>query len=357
MVTSVNYGGLTSTRKKTEFITCSDDKTLCLWDVRHCMLLKRRKLKASARAVAYAPDAAHVAVGLITGEVHVFDGSISNQIATIPVCTDWIEDLKYSPDKLKLAVTSHDNRIYIYDRKKYMQLAVLKGHSSYITHIDFSADSRYLQSNCGAGELLFWDVQRAKREPHSSRLRDVDWDSWTCVLGWPVRGIWAPGTDITDVNAVDRDAAHNLLVTGDDFSSVNLYRYPAFAQRAKHKSFVGHSSFVTNVRFLQPKAQSRDELCVVSAGGADNCIFQWRVVKRRSSRRRRPTGEQKTDDDDDVPRAPEARRKALAVAARRRAGKPRTRKVRVLNSESKSSRSRRISSRSRNRRMGRRGRR
>lgn len=32
-------------------------------------------------------------------------------------------------------------------------------HSSYITHMDFSNDGNFLHSNCGAYELLFWDVQ------------------------------------------------------------------------------------------------------------------------------------------------------------------------------------------------------
>jgi hypothetical protein len=30
------------------------------------------------------------------------------------------------------------------------------------------------------------------------------WQSWTCVLGFPVMGIWQPDTDGTDVNSVDR---------------------------------------------------------------------------------------------------------------------------------------------------------
>lgn len=34
----------------------------------------------------------------------------------------------------------------------------LRKHSSYITHLDFSADGNYLHSNCGAYELLYWDV-------------------------------------------------------------------------------------------------------------------------------------------------------------------------------------------------------
>lgn len=38
----------------------------------------------------------------------------------------------------------------------------LKKHSSYITHIDFSVDGGALHSNCGAYELLFWDMNAGK---------------------------------------------------------------------------------------------------------------------------------------------------------------------------------------------------
>lgn len=38
----------------------------------------------------------------------------------------------------------------------------MRKHSSYITHVDFSVDSKYLHSNCGAYELLFWDVSQEK---------------------------------------------------------------------------------------------------------------------------------------------------------------------------------------------------
>jgi hypothetical protein len=56
----------------------------------------------------------------------------------------------------------------------------MKKHSSYITHIDFSKDGRYLHSNCGAYELLFWDVNTGKQLPGgATALRDEIWATWT----------------------------------------------------------------------------------------------------------------------------------------------------------------------------------
>lgn len=74
-----------------------------------------------------------------------------------------ISDLKFSPDGKMLAVGSHDNFIDIYEVGDSWKLrSVLRAHSSYITHIDWSLDSKYLRSNCGAYELLFWDASTGK---------------------------------------------------------------------------------------------------------------------------------------------------------------------------------------------------
>ena len=34
--------------------------------------------------------------------------------------------------------------------------------------------------------------------------RDALWDTWTCVLGFPVMGVWRKYSDGTDVNALCR---------------------------------------------------------------------------------------------------------------------------------------------------------
>ena len=181
---------------KAEFVTCGDDKTVRRWDSAHQRAVKTVLLDAKARAIAYAPDAAHIAVGLFSGRVEIFDSDLNEKVKGISVCREWIQDLKYSPDKKYLAVSSHDNHIYIFDRKTYMRIAIMKGHSSYITHIDFSLNSKYLQSNSGDYELLFWDVRSGKQITSSSSLRDKDWETWTCTLGWPVQGIWPPRYDL-----------------------------------------------------------------------------------------------------------------------------------------------------------------
>ncbi len=47
-----------------------------------------------------------------------------------------------------------------------------------------------------------------------------------CVVytGWPVQGIWAPGMDGSDINAVARSHSGHLVATSDDLGKVNVFR-------------------------------------------------------------------------------------------------------------------------------------
>ena len=47
-------------------------------------------------------------------------------------------------------------------------------------------------------------IQRSGKQIKSApSVANVCWDTFTCTLGWPVQGIWPPGSDGTDINAVD----------------------------------------------------------------------------------------------------------------------------------------------------------
>ena len=54
-------------------------------------------------------------------------------------------------------------------------------------HLDFSADGSILQTNDAAHEVLFWDVAQGKQITNAYSLRNTQWATWTCALGWPSR--------------------------------------------------------------------------------------------------------------------------------------------------------------------------
>ena len=191
-----------------------------------------------------------------------------------------VQDCSYSPDGRFLALGSRDNNIYVFDVKRnYRQIGCCTGHSSYITHIDWSADSTILQSNDGAYELLYWDAATAKQITSSYSLRDVAWQVWTSVLGWPVQGIWLEASDGTDVNSCCRSGQGDVIATADDYGMIRLYKFPALRGQGKgkgelppHKAYRGHMSHVMNCRFLC------NDTHLISVGGNDAAVFQWRHV-------------------------------------------------------------------------------
>lgn len=305
--------GLAVHPTKPQFCTVGDDQTLRIWDLVSQRELRSTNLESSARACAYSPDGKMIAVGYGGAETSrsttagaksansrggagrgrggVARGAspqggfvVHTEAELIKVkepCYDpkkWVSDVKFSPDGRYLAVASHDCKLYVYDvLNGFARRHVFKKHSSYITHVDFSSDGNYLQSTCGAYELLFSEVQSGRHVTSAATFRDERWHTMTSTLDWPVQGIWEPESDGTDVNAVDRSRNAKFLVTGDDFGKVNLFQFPCALEKASSVELRGHASHVTNVRWAV------DDAYVVSVGGNDRCVFVWKHDKSQSA--------------------------------------------------------------------------
>ena len=160
-------------------------------------------------------------------------------------------------------------------------------HNSFITALDWSTDSQHIMSVCGAYELLFFDANTGAQRTGiywafqsfshnllidgATALRDEKWASFTVKLGWPVQGVFPPGTDGSHVNGVDRSKASDVIASADDYGLVNLYRNPCL-EGAKANSYRGHSEHVVRVRF------DNSDTRLYSIGGYDRTIMQWRIV-------------------------------------------------------------------------------
>ncbi|XP_047466629.1 echinoderm microtubule-associated protein-like 1 isoform X7 [Mugil cephalus] len=261
---------------KSQFLTCGYDRQVCMWDSSSHQLIWTKTMEDTAQSAGFHPSGAVVAIGTQTGRWLVLDTD-SKDLVTVH--TDGNEQLSvmcYGPDGNFLAIGSHDNYIYIYavaeNGRKYSRVGKCSGHSSFITHLDWSLDSQYLVSNSGDYEILYWIPSVCKQVVSVETTRDIEWATHTCTLGFQVFGLWPDGSDGTDINAVCRSNDKSLLVTGDDFGKVHLFSYPCSQFRAPSHVYGGHSSHVTNVTFLC------DDGYLVSTGGKDMSVMQWRIV-------------------------------------------------------------------------------
>jgi microtubule-associated protein-like 6 len=279
---SVNPAGQSENE---EYCTVGDDGFLRIWSVHNKKQIHSINMKVMARCCCYSPDGRMIAVGyggrvgkgkqVQDGMFRVYQRDSLEILFEARESKKWISEVRFSQDGRFLAVGAHDNCIYMYSvPQQFKRKFKFSKHNSYISHFDFSLDGRYMQSNCGAYELLFSDTSNGQQINDIKSLSDTEWASWTCTLGWPVQGIWPPGADGTDINAVDRSPSGTLLATADDFGLVKLFRYPCASEKAKFCEFRGHSSHVTNVRW---NANGRQ---LLSVGGNDKCVFVWKVTDR-----------------------------------------------------------------------------
>uniref|UniRef100_A0A7N6BJD2 HELP domain-containing protein n=1 Tax=Anabas testudineus TaxID=64144 RepID=A0A7N6BJD2_ANATE len=247
---------------KSQFLTCGYDRQVNLWDSGSHQLIWTKTVEDAALSAGFHPTGAVVAIGTQTGRWLVLDTDSKDLVTVHTDGNEQLSVMSYGPDGNFLAIGSHDNYIYVYavaeNGRKYSRV----GKCSVST-------SLYLVSSSA---LYLGSPLLCKQVVSVETTRDIEWATYTCTLGFQVFGLWPDGSDGTDVNGVSRSNDKSLLVTGDDFGKVHLFSYPCSQFRAPSHVYGGHSSHVTNVTFLY------DDSYVVSTGGKDMSVMQWRIV-------------------------------------------------------------------------------
>uniref|UniRef100_A0A8C1VEN0 EMAP like 2 n=1 Tax=Cyprinus carpio TaxID=7962 RepID=A0A8C1VEN0_CYPCA len=255
-----------------QFVTCGQDKQVYLWDTSSHLPLWSKAIEVCMNAV-FTFTFLRIFFFFFAYRWLVLDTDTRDLVSMHTDGNEIISVVKYSPDGAYLAVASHDNFVYIYsvteNGRKYSRVGKCTGHSSFVTHLDWSTDSQFIVTNSGDYEILFWEASSGKHVTSADVVRNLEWATSTCVLGFSVFGIWPEGADGTDINALCRSHDKNLLASADDFGKVHLFSNPCSQPRAPSHIYGGHSSHVTNVAFLH------DDSHLISTGGKDTSILQW----------------------------------------------------------------------------------
>ncbi|KAG1941613.1 echinoderm microtubule-associated protein-like [Pimephales promelas] len=274
--------GLASHPFKDLFLSCAQDRQVCLWSSVDHTLEWTRLLDEHGHCADFHPSGSVVAIGTHSGKWYALDAETRDLVAIHTDGNEQLSVMRFSVDGTLLAVGSHDNFIYLYtvsDKgRKYSRYGKCTGHSSYITHLDWSPDNKFIMSNSGDYEILYWDIPNGcKLIRNRSECKDIDWASYTCVLGFHVFGVWPEGSDGTDINALVRSHNRKVIALADDFCKVHLFQYPCSRPKAPSHKYSAHSSHVTNVSFMHNDSH------LISTGGKDTSIMQWRLVEKTSS--------------------------------------------------------------------------
>ena len=269
------------------YVSCAEDSTVRVWNIATKETVVRAQF-TKAHCVCYSPDGKFIGVGFDNGRVAILNALDLSEICKIRKQRRDITCVRFSPDGKYFAAGTAMRAVDLYKVDADGDLdhvSKLSGATSNVLHIDFTKDSKYLQVCTKSYELLYYDVEEAKFFPKSRDLKDAEYDTFTSILGWSVQGIWAKEADGSDINMVNKNHAGNLLVATDDDGAVRVFNYPCVGsgldrrgklnRRPEHVVGLGHSEHVTNAVF------NADDSCIISVGGADNAVMQWKVVSKK----------------------------------------------------------------------------
>ena len=147
-----------------------------------------------------------------------------------PLAGNWIQTIQFSPSGRTCAVGTHGSVVCLLDAgDNFKCKGVLSKSSSAISSLDWSEDGCYIQTNDLGYELLFYsvdedDLSKSKQVTSATAMRDVQWNTHTCKLGWPVQGVFDPSQGGQDINSVDVNPSKSLIATGDDNGDVKIFR-------------------------------------------------------------------------------------------------------------------------------------
>lgn len=268
-----------------QFVTAGGDRCLRLWDLNEKkMILCSKQFENEIRALDWSSNGQVIVCGDIKSFLIVVDPKTltHTEIKETKISqqkqkktTLWIEDIKISPDNQKVAFGSHGGPSFVEifemkDKKLSDKGIVIQVRlNAALTHLDWSKDSNIIAVNSLAQEIKFINCSQ-KKDVSASSVRDVEWNTWSCTLGWPVQGIY-PGVEGCGVMTCYRNKMGSILATGDEFSKVKLFQYPVVTKHQLFKEYQGHSQKVTRVMF------NSDESYLISLGGSDRSVFVWQT--------------------------------------------------------------------------------
>jgi WD40 repeat protein len=190
-----------------------------------------------------------------------------------------IAKLRLSADNSLLAVAHMDGNLYIFsveDGCKKLTKWKPAPQRAAPYQVQWGHDSTLVRVFTRDYEVCYFSLDKEKKTlTRVVRLPDPDKYQFIgspLLAGWETRGILQKEMDGTDINDCARSNDGKFIVAGDDFGHVRLHNFPVVLPEP-NKAYSGHAEHVMNVSF------TANDQYVISCGGADMSIFQWKLTK------------------------------------------------------------------------------
>ena len=272
------------------FATCGDDGILRVWNLFDYQENLSIDLGMPASACAFLPSAngRMIAVGFgkkvkdsartINGRwiiLNILDKGEFQIVSERRDSRKFVVDMKWHSNGDRLAVGSWDNKICMYQvtvetksatKVDITMLSVLDLISPPM-HFDFSKDGKYLKVNTFDEALHFFEAGPGLRINESSRLKDTQWETETCV-SWNVQGVWIKEetAEVVSLDCTIEDSPS--IVSGDSRGCLKMHQFPCTSKIAQCITYPAHLGPVRKVRWISGY--------VVSTGKNDTAVMIWR---------------------------------------------------------------------------------
>lgn len=269
--------GLCVAPNGTKFATCGGDKTVRLWSLEK-MINCSQEFPEEARACDWSSNSNFIALATLNGLIITVNPTDKlNEIKKLQSTFhkgQWIEDIKISPSNQLIAFGAHMGVSPVEVMKvneqgsELLKFKIINiGFTSSLCHLDWDVSSSALIAN-SVNELVFVNVPSGSVMKATS-CGNIDWHTWSCALGYSVKGLLPEFSSSVVVTSICRSHSRKLVAAGDNLSRVKLYKYPCLVPNAPYKAYIGHSSPVPKVKFLN------EDKFLVSIGCRDKAVIIW----------------------------------------------------------------------------------
>lgn len=252
---TANVNSISIDRGSSTLASCSDDKTIRLWDVKtgkHIFTFFGQT--KAVFSVAFNPQIPLLASGGLEGTISTWNlekkiiRSFGSNTASRDSHSDYILSIAFTPNGETLASASADRTIKIWDISRWVLTRTLKGHSDKIWSIAIGSDGQTLASASADKTIRVWNLN-GWHEP----------DIITVNSGW--------------ITSVAISPNGKIMASGNQNATIDLWSLnPGLDGRSQVSHLhtaIGHSSAVWSLAF-SPDGQ------VLASGGNDG-VKLWNL--------------------------------------------------------------------------------